>query len=410
VWFRIRLDLGAREVAAGAAACAFARDAEAAAARCEARWSGPHGALACLSVRSGLDLLLGVLALPEGSEVLMSALTIPDVARVVRAHGLVPVPVDLDPRDGRVDPVSLARCLGPRTRLLLVAHLFGDVMPLDELVAALPDEVLLVEDCAQAYGGPGGYSGDPRADVVLFSFGAIKTATALGGALLCARDPELLTAMRARQAVWPLQSRASFAKRLASHAVLALATRRLGYTVVGALARAAGQDLDALLLRTARGFAGPELLASLRRRPSAPLLRLLARRLAEDPPRAIRGRRRHGLRLAERLGVRVDGGVAVLPSDLERHVFWLFPLRVDDPESWRARLREEGFDSSAGHSLSVVSIAEGRGENAGAQSLLEGLLFVPAYAQLSEAEVERLADSLLELAAATQSTSAPCGR
>ena len=51
-----------------------------------------------LSVRTALDLLLEAWALPRGSEVLMSAVTIPDMVAIVRHHGLVPVPVDLDMR------------------------------------------------------------------------------------------------------------------------------------------------------------------------------------------------------------------------------------------------------------------------------------------------------------------------
>ena len=50
----------------------------------------------CLSVRSGWDLLLHVLAWPAGSEVIVSAITHPDMIRILRAHGLVPVPVDVD--------------------------------------------------------------------------------------------------------------------------------------------------------------------------------------------------------------------------------------------------------------------------------------------------------------------------
>jgi len=44
------------------------------------------------------------------------------------------------------------------------------------------DRFLLVEDCAQAFAGTQ-YYGYPQADVSLFSFGAIKSCTALGGAV-----------------------------------------------------------------------------------------------------------------------------------------------------------------------------------------------------------------------------------
>ena len=76
--------------------------------------------------------------------------------------------------------------------MILVAHLFGSRVDLAPL--ARPG-VLLVEDCAQSFRGPGA-RGDPPADVSLFSFGSIKTATALGGALVRVEDAALRARMR----------------------------------------------------------------------------------------------------------------------------------------------------------------------------------------------------------------------
>ena len=87
---------------------------------------------------------------------------------------------------------------------------------------------------------------------------------------------------------------------------------------------------------------------------------------------------------------------AVLPEEgLERHAFWLFPVRVADPNALGELLRGEGFDTSAGHSLAVV---EGSKEEAdsGARELLEHLLFLPAYGALPRAELDRLARLVLD--------------
>lgn len=56
---------------------------------------------------TGFDLLLQTLKLPAGSEVLCSAVTIPDMIYLLRHHGLVPVPVDLDPQTLAVDVCQL---------------------------------------------------------------------------------------------------------------------------------------------------------------------------------------------------------------------------------------------------------------------------------------------------------------
>src|SRR2546430_15614694 len=88
---------------------------------------GP-GSLRCLSVRSGFHLLLRALDLRAGDEVVFSALTPPDLPRLAEHHGLVPVPVDLDPRTLAPDPALLEAALSPRTRLVVVAHLFGGLL------------------------------------------------------------------------------------------------------------------------------------------------------------------------------------------------------------------------------------------------------------------------------------------
>ena len=62
--------------------------------------------------------------------------------------------------------------------------------------------LLLVEDCAQAFQGPE-RMGDPVADVSMYSFGTLKTSTALGGAILRVRDREVLGRMRGIQASYP---------------------------------------------------------------------------------------------------------------------------------------------------------------------------------------------------------------
>src|SRR5438876_3258754 len=74
------------------------------------------------------------LALPAGSEVLVSAITIPDMVRIIEAHGLVPVPVDLDPDTLSVDQESLDRAVTPKTRAVLIAHLFGTRQPMEPIL------------------------------------------------------------------------------------------------------------------------------------------------------------------------------------------------------------------------------------------------------------------------------------
>jgi len=152
----------------------------------EQTWPGSDDVIACLSARSGLDLMLGQLGLPAGSEVLVSAVTIEDMVTILRHHGLVAVPMDVKPTDMSPSFKDINRAITSRTKAMLIAHLFGTRLPLQPFAEKAQEHGLLLwEDCAQAFDGR--YAGHPEADAVMFSFGPIKTATALGGgAVACA--------------------------------------------------------------------------------------------------------------------------------------------------------------------------------------------------------------------------------
>ena len=137
---------------------------------------GVHNSMVTLSVRTGFDLLLRSLNLPKGSEVICSAVTIKDMIKIIQLHGLVLVPVDLmsDTLEMRVD--LLKEAITPKTKLIMVAHIFGSIVPLDGVIEAA-GSIPVIEDCAEAFVGPK-YIGHPGAYAVAFSFGTIKTATA----------------------------------------------------------------------------------------------------------------------------------------------------------------------------------------------------------------------------------------
>jgi hypothetical protein len=155
MWVSKRFDVTWSDLAASLLHCARSGDGAAAAAEVEYLWSGRGEALACLSVRSAFDLYLEARRLPAGSEVILSAMTVADMPRIARRHGLVPVPCDLDPETAAPTPATLEAAWSPATRLVVLAHLFGSRMRVDELVALAHERgVEVVEDCAEAYAGP----------------------------------------------------------------------------------------------------------------------------------------------------------------------------------------------------------------------------------------------------------------
>ena len=273
---------------------------------------------AAVSISSGRHC-----SFPPRSEVLISALTIPDMARIVQSHGLVPVPVDLDVGTAAPNMASLRRAITPVSRAVVVAHLFGTRIPMDPIVAVAKEHgLLVVEDCAQAFDG-GYYHGHRESDVVMFSFGPIKTATALGGGVFRVRNPELLQRMRELQSHYPLQGRLAYLRRVLKYAMLKAISSRPFFTVLTGFWTLMGYDFDRFVNRQTRGFPGPEFLRRIRQQPSTPLLAVLDRRLRRYDLRRLERRTSRGQLMASLLG-----GEGRLPG---HRVARARPLGLPDP-------------------------------------------------------------------------------
>ncbi|NOT29043.1 MAG: DegT/DnrJ/EryC1/StrS aminotransferase family protein, partial [Planctomycetes bacterium] len=302
MYARLSLDIGWSDLLYAALASAAAGGRARRAAGIEARFSPSGDAFAALSARSGFDLYLRALALPAGSDVLVSGLTIPHMVEILGAHELRAVPFALDPETLAPPPGELERRRTARTRAVLFAHLFGQRAELDPLLAFARQRGLLVwEDCAQAYTGDA-WRGHGESDLALFSFGLIKTATAIQGGILRVRDAPLRARMHALQAAWPVQPRADFLRRVGKAALLCALSRPRLFTRFALHVEGSGRDLDQILHTATRSFPGPDFLPRLRRAPSAPLLALLARRLARPAASDAERRRIFGEELLAGLG------------------------------------------------------------------------------------------------------------
>jgi dTDP-4-amino-4,6-dideoxygalactose transaminase len=382
MWVSKRFDLSWSDLVFAGARCLRSTDRAEVEARVEAMISPAGAALACLSVRSAFDLFLEAHALPRGSDIVFSAMTVADMPRIAREHGLNPVPCDLAPGTAAPGIAELERACKATTRAVVLAHLFGsrvDVAPLVDFCHAR--RILVVEDCAQAYAGRD-YAGHPHSDLVLFSFGPIKHATALGGGLAVVRDPAVRDCMRAIHGGWPEQPRREYLQRVAKYAGLHALSLRPLYTVIAGVARAMGVDMDGLTNRLTRGFAGPEFFRRIRRRPSSPLLETLARRLGQDIGRFERQEARVRELLDE------SGLHALCPgASAVRHTFWLLPIVTSDQEALISELRAHRFDASRGRSFAVVG-EDGAASEAGRIQRLA--VYVPVYPAMSDGEVQRL--------------------
>ena len=88
-----------------------------------------------------------------GDEVVVPAFSFISSAWGVSYVGATPRFADVEEGTFNLDPAQLAALIGPRTRGVVIVHLFGQPAPMDELmVVARRHGLFVVEDCAQAVG------------------------------------------------------------------------------------------------------------------------------------------------------------------------------------------------------------------------------------------------------------------
>ncbi len=356
---------------------------------------GPK-ALITFSVRSAWDLLLYTLNLPPGSEVIMSAVTIPDMPRIAEAHGLVVIPVDVDPETMMPRLDLYQNAFRPQTRLVLLAHLMGgafDPRPYAEVAARRG--VPLVEDCAQAYRGPDWWGSDSTL-ASFFSFGSIKTSTSLGAGVAVVRNSGVLERMRQVHLTRPIQDCRRFAGKAARYLAVQGFRSPVVYGAVASVASHAKGGLDGFISRTVKGFpagSSDELLRKLRQRPSPAQVALLRRRLEAFDPGRLEARASRGEFLRERLA---SAGM-VLGRNQPRRTHWLFAIAVGRPQRLIRRLREAGFDATQGATTigPIVAPCEyPEFEPSEIREAMSRAVFLPAYPEMSESETNRMIDCI----------------
>jgi perosamine synthetase len=393
MWSRKRLDIGWFDLLYGFGVFFSVRNRKQLQDEVEQLWSDAGDSFACLSVRSGFDLLLKTLNYPAGSEVLISALTIPDMVRILEEHDLVPVPLDLNAGYLAPTPEMIHRAITPKTKAVVIAHLFGIHIPLDSLIEeSHRHELLFIEDCAQAYKGLS-FTGHPHADVSMFSFGTIKTATTLGSALFRVSDQNILETMQQKQNAYSIQSRSSHLRRWMTAAVLKVLSSYYLYGLIVRICRTFRIDYDRLFNSMVRGFPGPELFRRLRRQPCSALLLLLKRRLKQFDHKRLAERTRKGNLLAEVLRNRVRCPT----GNCAPNSHWVFPVLAEDSRQTVRLLAQSGFDATQGQSMCVIDHPEHcpECEPKSACELLEQVVFLPLYPETPDDELERLADVIV---------------
>jgi perosamine synthetase len=354
-------------------------------------WNREHVRVS-FTVRTSLDAILTALDLPPGSEVLMSAITIRDMVQVVLNHKLRVIPIDVRIDDLSVSAIDLEQCISDKTRIVLIAQLFGviaDLQPIGDVCRK--KGILLIEDCAQAFCGTN-YRGSEYADISMFSFGPIKSSTALGGAVTTFTFADLLKRTAEIERRYPARGEAWFFLRILKYSALILLSHPFAYCMLIKILHRLRKDPEKYINGLVRSFKPGELSAQLRYQAPVRLLYLLRRKLRRNKDRKFVDREQKAKALLGRL----DAQYTVPGKTSFRNSFWIIPVLVDNPNALQKQLLQSGFDSTRGnHSLTAVESEDNQDFYApAAHMMIEKIVYLPNITGMAEKERRKLFEAL----------------
>lgn len=158
-----------------------------------ARRVGRKYGIAVCNGSVALDVAVAALGLGTGDEVIMPTFTIISCAAAVVRAGATPVLVDCDSATWNMDASQVANKITPRTKAIMIVHLYGLPVDMDPILAlAMEHGLKIIEDSAQMLGQT--YSGRPCGsfgDISTLSFYPNKHVTTGEGGMVLTDDPAL---------------------------------------------------------------------------------------------------------------------------------------------------------------------------------------------------------------------------
>jgi dTDP-4-amino-4,6-dideoxygalactose transaminase len=155
--------------------------------RFERAWADYCGTAHAVGVGNGTDALvlaLRAVGVGAGDEVVVPTTTFIATAQAVVLVGAVPRFADVSAETLLMTPATLRQALTPRTKAVVVVHLYGQLADMEGIGALARDAgIAVVEDAAQAHGASRhGRRAGSWGDVACFSFYPGKNLGAFGDA------------------------------------------------------------------------------------------------------------------------------------------------------------------------------------------------------------------------------------
>jgi perosamine synthetase len=149
--------------------------------------------IAVVNGSAALDAAVAALRLGPGDEVILPSFTIISCAAAIARAGAMPVTVDCDPLTWNMTAEAVAECITPRTRAIMVVHIYGLPVDMDPILALADKHRLrIIEDAAEMHGQT--YKSRPCGsfgDLSTFSFYPNKLITTGEGGMIVTDDPLL---------------------------------------------------------------------------------------------------------------------------------------------------------------------------------------------------------------------------
>jgi dTDP-4-amino-4,6-dideoxygalactose transaminase len=319
------------------------------------KYLGARYAISCASGSDALLLSLMAMGVGHGDEVITVPFTFFATAGAISRLGAKPVFIDIEPDTFNLDPRQLERAITPRTKAIIPVHLFGqcaDMAAINRVAAA--KRIPVIEDACQAIGAAQqGHRAGVLGATGCFSFFPSKNLGGFGdGGLITTNDQGLADSLSM------LRVHGSRVRYL--HEAIGINSR-----------------LDAL---------------------QAAILHIKLKYLDQWAD----GRRRNAAKyeaLLKQAGL-LDRVTLPVTQQGNFHVYNQYTVRVSRRDDLRAYLKEQGVGTEIYYPLPMhlqncyKDLGHTKGSFPISEQVAEQVLSLPIYAELSEAQLTYVVDSI----------------